>query len=252
MHRKIFPHDTFIDASNVECLRGMDFAFLCLDKSRAKQVIVERLEEFGIQFVDVGMGVELVDDSLIGFWCYHQHRGEAGPRPQQEPNRLTGGGREDLYSRNIQIAELNALNAALAVIKSKKHFGFYADLEKEQSQHLHDRRQQADQRRPVMMRTVLAPPELCARIPEKLNAETLYVSIDFATAAHSCCCGCGREVVTPLTPTDWRITYDGVSISLFPSVGNWNFPCRSHYWIDGGRVWADQWSDGMIAARTGA
>ena len=99
------------------------------------------------------------------------------------------------------------------------------------------------------MRTAFLRPEFVRAIPEKLNAGTLYVSIDFATAAHCCCCGCGREVVTPLTPTDWRITYDGVSISLFPSVGNWNFPCRSHYWIDGGRVvWADQWSDGMIAA----
>jgi hypothetical protein len=100
-----------------------------------------------------------------------------------------------------------------------------------------------------MMRTAFLRPEFVRAIPEKLNAGTLYVSIDFATAAHCCCCGCGREVVTPLTPTDWRITYDGVSISLFPSVGNWNFPCRSHYWIDRGRVvWADQWSDGMIAA----
>ena len=86
-------------------------------------------------------------------------------------------------------------------------------------------------------------------IPEKLSEGTLYVSIDFATAAHSCCCGCEREVVTPLTPTDRKITYDGVSISLFPSVGNWSLPCRSHYWVDSGRVvWADQWSDDMIAA----
>lgn len=86
-------------------------------------------------------------------------------------------------------------------------------------------------------------------IPEKLSEGTLYVSIDFATAAHSCCCGCEREVVTPLTPTDWKITYDGVLISLFPSVGNWSLPCRSHYWVDSGHVvWADQWSDDMIAA----
>ena len=132
MHRKIFPHDTFIDASNVECLRGMDFVFLCLDKGRAKQVIVEKLEEFGIPFVDVGMGVELVDDSLIGVL-----RVTTSTRAKRDhvrsKNRIafTGGGQEDLYSRNIQLVELNALNAALAVIKWKKHFGFYADLEKE-------------------------------------------------------------------------------------------------------------------------
>jgi hypothetical protein len=100
-----------------------------------------------------------------------------------------------------------------------------------------------------MMRTAFLRPEFVHAIPEKLDAGMLYVSIDFATAAHSCCCGCGREVITPLTPTDWKITYNGVSISLFPSVGNWNFPCRSHYWIDDGRVvWAKQWSQDMIAA----
>jgi Family of unknown function (DUF6527) len=100
-----------------------------------------------------------------------------------------------------------------------------------------------------MMRTAFLRPKFVRAIPEKLDAGMLYVSIDFATVAHSCCCGCGREVVTPLTPTDWKITYDGVSISLFPSIGNWNFPCRSHYGIDGGRVvWADQWSDDMIVA----
>jgi hypothetical protein len=101
----------------------------------------------------------------------------------------------------------------------------------------------------MMMRTAFLRPEFVRAIPEKLSEGTLYVSIEFATAAHSCACGCSREVVTPLSPTDWKITYDGVSISLFPSIGNWSFSCRSHYWIDGGRVvWADQWSDDMIAA----
>jgi hypothetical protein len=91
--------------------------------------------------------------------------------------------------------------------------------------------------------------EFVQAIPETLKDGTLYISIDYATAVHKCCCGCGREVVTPLSPTDWKFTYDGMSISLYPSIGNWNFECRSHYWIDGSRVaWADQWSDEMIAA----
>jgi hypothetical protein len=101
----------------------------------------------------------------------------------------------------------------------------------------------------MMMRTAFLQPEFVRGIPEKLNPGTLYISIDFTTAAHSCCCGCSREVVTPLSPTDWKFTYDGVSISLHPSIGNWNFPCQSHYWIDSGRVvWADRWSPAMIAA----
>src|SRR5271169_5249133 len=59
---------------------------------------------------------------------------------------------------------------------------------------------------------------------------------------HLCLCGCGKKVVTPLSPTGWRMTFDGKTISVHPSIGNWNLACRSHYWISGGRVeWADTW-----------
>ncbi|WP_334127926.1 DUF6527 family protein [Sneathiella sp.] len=73
--------------------------------------------------------------------------------------------------------------------------------------------------------------------------------MDYATVAHKCCCGCGLEVVTPLSPTDWKLTYDGVAVSLHPSVGNWSFPCRSHYWIDKGTVrWAGDWTQEQVNA----
>jgi hypothetical protein len=66
---------------------------------------------------------------------------------------------------------------------------------------------------------------------------------------HKCCCGCGREVVTPLSPTDWKLIFDGKSISLDPSIGNWSFDCKSHYWIRGGKVrWARRWSQEEIDA----
>jgi len=68
-------------------------------------------------------------------------------------------------------------------------------------------------------------------IPDDLKEGVIYVSIPFATAVHKCCCGCGNEVVTPLSPTDWQLTFDGASISLYPSIGNWNFDCKSHYLI---------------------
>ena len=85
-------------------------------------------------------------------------------------------------------------------------------------------------------------------IPDELEPEVLYVSLDYATVTHLCFCGCGQEVVTPLSPTDWKLTFDGVSISLSPSIGNWSFPCRSHYWIRSGRIlWAENWSDEEIA-----
>lgn len=77
----------------------------------------------------------------------------------------------------------------------------------------------------------------------------LYISMDYATVVHSCCCGCGDRVVTPLTPTDWRMTFDGESISLHPSVGNWNQKCRSHYVIQQNRVLeAGAWSSAQVEA----
>ena len=85
--------------------------------------------------------------------------------------------------------------------------------------------------------------------PAPLESEVLYISIKYATTMHLCCCGCGHEVVLPLTPTGWRFTYDGETVSLSPSVGNWSFPCRSHYWIEHDRVrWASAWSDEQVAA----
>jgi hypothetical protein len=73
-------------------------------------------------------------------------------------------------------------------------------------------------------------------LPDKLDPGVLYVSMEYATASHKCCCGCGRDVVTPISPTDWQLIFDGRSVSLKPSIGNWSYPCRSHYWIKGNRV----------------
>lgn len=86
-------------------------------------------------------------------------------------------------------------------------------------------------------------------IPDELKERTLYVSMQYKTVVHLCCCGCGRQVVTPLAPTAWKLTFDGVSISLWPSVGSWSLPCKSHYIIEGSRAkWAGQWSQEWIDA----
>jgi hypothetical protein len=91
--------------------------------------------------------------------------------------------------------------------------------------------------------------EFVANVPERLEPGRLYISIEYATAAHLCCCGCGAEVVTPFTPTDWKMTFDGETISLWPSIGNWNEACRSHYVIDRSEVIeAPPWSDRRIEA----
>ena len=73
-------------------------------------------------------------------------------------------------------------------------------------------------------------------IPRELDSNTIYVSISYATAIHNCCCGCGNRVVTPLAPKEWKLIFDGRTISLEPSIGNWRYSCRSHYWITNNRV----------------
>jgi len=86
-------------------------------------------------------------------------------------------------------------------------------------------------------------------IPDVLEGDVIYVSLTYGTVSHRCCCGCGREVVTPLTPNDWKLIFDGETISLYPSIGNWNFACRSHYWIRNNRVeWAGDWTEYKIKA----
>jgi hypothetical protein len=91
--------------------------------------------------------------------------------------------------------------------------------------------------------------EFVEYVPDVLKDGTVYVSIPFSTVIHRCCCGCGSQVVTPLSPTDWKLTFDGESITLYPSIGNWSFECQSHYWIENNRViWAEHWSEGRIAA----
>lgn len=86
-------------------------------------------------------------------------------------------------------------------------------------------------------------------IPGVLEDGMLYISIEYATAVHRCCCGCGEKVVTPFTPTDWKLTYDGRTVSLDPSVGNWGLTCQSHYWVRHNKVeWAPRWSADRVEA----
>jgi Family of unknown function (DUF6527) len=87
-------------------------------------------------------------------------------------------------------------------------------------------------------------PRFVETIPEALEPGVLYVSMSLSNAIHLCACGCGQEVITPLSPTDWKLYFDGENVSLDPSIGNWSFPCRSHYWIRGGKV---RWAGSMSA-----
>jgi hypothetical protein len=132
MHRHIVPHEYFLDGSNVHKLEGMSFVFLCIDDGTAKRAIVEYLEQHEISFVDVGMGIHLVDGALLGVLrvtastpTKRDHVWSKGRIP------FSSGDGHNEYAKNIQIAELNALNATLAVVKWKKLFGFYHDFDNE-------------------------------------------------------------------------------------------------------------------------
>ncbi|WP_083966711.1 DUF6527 family protein [Demequina globuliformis] len=97
------------------------------------------------------------------------------------------------------------------------------------------------------MRTRRVVPAFVTHVPHKLDPDTLYISYEYSTAVHLCACGCEREVVTPLSPTQWKATFDG-EISLSPSIGNWGLPCRSHYVITRGVIqWAGTMSDDRAA-----
>ena len=90
--------------------------------------------------------------------------------------------------------------------------------------------------------------QLTETIPENIEEGVLYVSLTYWTTAHKCGCGCGQKVVLRLSPKHWAITLNGDSVSMYPSVGNWQLPCRSHYWIEEGRILqARRWSDAEIA-----
>jgi hypothetical protein len=128
MHRNITTHDVELGADNLHRLDGVTFAFLSLDAGEAKRLIVDKLEAIGAAFIDVGMGLEMDEASLGGILRVTASTPE---RREHARRRISfvGGGAKDIYASNIQVADLNALNAVLAVVKWKKIRGFYRDLE---------------------------------------------------------------------------------------------------------------------------
>lgn len=129
MRRKIIPHPTYLTSANVTELASMDFVFVCVDKGASRRTIVSFLLGQKVPFVDVGMGLNVQEGSLTGLvratTCTPSHSDHWGRRlPFSD-------GEDNEYGQNIQISDMNALNAAMAVIKWKKLWGFYLDLEHE-------------------------------------------------------------------------------------------------------------------------
>jgi hypothetical protein len=129
LHKRIIVHDEPLEDANVEHLKEMDFVFVAIDEGLAKKVIVESLEAWGKRFIDVGMGIHESDGALGG--SVRTTTSTPEKRDHLRARVSFADAADNEYAQNIQIAELNALNAALAVIKWKKLFGFYRDLENE-------------------------------------------------------------------------------------------------------------------------
>lgn len=131
MHRGIVACPMLIDQHNIHLLDGITFAFICIDATEEKRHVIERLEALNVSFTDVGMGLELVDGSLGGILRVTASTPEKRNHVWQGRISFAGDKEDAIYSSNIQIADLNALNAVMAVIKWKKIRGFYRDLERE-------------------------------------------------------------------------------------------------------------------------
>ena len=126
----VLAHPEYLTAANLAVLDDLDFIFLCIDKGSAKKDIVAYLEEKGKGFIDVGMGVQIEDGKLLGI----VRTSASTPKDRNTFHKHVSFGEGDpdaAYTRNVQLAELNALNACLAVIKWKKLNGIYLDLEEE-------------------------------------------------------------------------------------------------------------------------
>ena len=126
IHKGIKPYAVNLDADNLALLDGVEFVFMCLDEPQAKGSIVRFLQERGIPFIDTGMDVVRRDGVLGGSiratFCSAD---ETGQQTAQKYIDMMGKTHDNEYDANIQIVELNSLNAALAVIRWKRHCGFY-------------------------------------------------------------------------------------------------------------------------------
>ncbi len=126
----VIPHQCAIDEGTVAELQTMDFVFVCVDSGPAKRIVLDYLVSVGVPLVDVGMGLILESGKILGAArvttvtpSFHDHISR----------RISTGDADldDVYGQNIQVADMNALNAALAVIRWKKLRGFYDDVEGE-------------------------------------------------------------------------------------------------------------------------
>ena len=132
MRRGIVPHEVYIDEETIEALVDFDFVFICVDRPAIKKLIFDKLEDQNVPFIDTGMELELIEETstLIGT-CRVTHSDD---KKHDHINRYVStqdAQNDDIYDSNVQVADMNAINASLAVIRWKKFCGFYQDMYEE-------------------------------------------------------------------------------------------------------------------------
>jgi hypothetical protein len=127
IHANITPHDYDLGSANASELDGMDFVFLCMDTGPAKESLVNRLEAQGVPFVDTGLSLRIVEGTITGILRATTSSHQVGDIGSRQRLSFRPPDEADAYRQNIQVGDLNALNALMAVIRWKKLFGFYAD-----------------------------------------------------------------------------------------------------------------------------
>jgi hypothetical protein len=130
IHRHVFAYPVDVDESNIEELSDADFVFVSIEGNDAKRFVLEKLEEYRVPFIDVGMGIYQTGDSLGGIVRTTTGLPDHTDHIWRDLT-FTEGDDADEYDKNIQLADLNMLNAALAVVRWKRLFGFYFDFDNE-------------------------------------------------------------------------------------------------------------------------
>ncbi len=232
----IIPHLINISNDEQDDIKFLDFVFVSVDHDIARNEIIKLLENNNTPYIDVGMFAHLSGNSKIilssrtrtSFWY------PSIPKKIYY-NKKINRDKDDDYSSNIQIAELNALNAAFAVIKWKKFMNYYHDFEKE-TMSIYDSNKNSLVN---IKKNIKLSTKIVKYIPEEMHEGILYISFKYKTASHFCPCGCKHKIVTPFGKKGWKIRLLFFNATLYPSIGNGTLPCHSHYWIKNNRIiWA--------------
>jgi molybdopterin/thiamine biosynthesis adenylyltransferase len=130
MRTGIIPHPYYLNETNIGELAGFDFVFVAVDDGISRGLICNYLRTSGIPFVDVGMGLSKVESSMSIRGNCRVTLCTPGKHDHMDACVDTHDDRaEALYASNIQVADMNAMNAIMAVIRWKQYFGFYSDSE---------------------------------------------------------------------------------------------------------------------------